>query len=345
MRWLSLIVAGSLTAAIIAACTDDPDVGAGGGASDAGRDVTRPIGTTDATVAPKDATLVEDATMLEDARAPIDGGSCPEPSEDPPSEVKTRTPDVTSAVAAAHAVRPDLGYIAKLRSEYASGDGPYVRPFKTDTGYDLVLVRGDGDCPAGCTIHEYWYFEVTSGPGGFTAKEVGHYVPNVDGPRCDPDAGTPMWNTPPKPNCIDAGAGIPDYAGKRAFCISGVLGTCDGQTPTTRIVTADLSQVSGDAGFGTLTLHGIGSAAIDDRPFDAVFGKTGVFVRLEEKTGTGACIDTLHLEIDISFSGQSGNGTIRLETTHTTSCTDALSPPYCKAATQFKVVASSVSSP
>lgn len=340
MRWLVLFTFASLIGAACNQVSSDA-----GNSVDAGPDVANPAVVGEVTDADADADVID---VSADVFVPvIDGGSCPEPSPGPPTEVTTRTPELTAAVAAIHALRPDLAYIQLLRSEYTIGgqapvgDGPYFRAFKTDTGYDIALVRGAGDCAAGCTIHEYWYFEVaTQSDGGFTVMPVGHYDPGADHDQsCSPDAGTPMWNIPPAPNCFDAGSGIPDFSGTRSFCASGSIGTCDSNSLTTRIITADITQKVDDAGHGTLTLHGTGSADLDDKTFDATITQGAIHVFIQDMTGTGQCIDTRSLTIQLAFTKKSANGTIDLDTTHTTSCPDSGVPPYCKASTSFRIVA------
>ncbi len=97
--------------------------------------------------------------------------------------------DVIDAVLAAH---PELADITRIYAPGTFPDGSFVYAFATPDGFMLAFVRGGGDCPAGCTEHEYWYFQTDS---SCAPELVGHFDPSSAN-GCPDDAGTPMWTVP-----------------------------------------------------------------------------------------------------------------------------------------------------
>jgi hypothetical protein len=65
------------------------------------------------------------------------------------------------------------------------GDGPTICVYADEVQWHWVLDDASGDCPAGCTEHDYWYFTTTG--AGETA-----FVERYDNPN-DP---VPAWLTP-----------------------------------------------------------------------------------------------------------------------------------------------------
>ncbi|MBI2391996.1 MAG: hypothetical protein HYV09_20560 [Deltaproteobacteria bacterium] len=94
------------------------------------------------------------------------------------------------AIDAAYAAMPSLKDITVLYDpEKVMSDGSFVHAFqKPDGGFAIVFKRGGGDCPAGCTENEYWYFETDA---ACATKQVGHYLPTW-GSGCVNVVGAPL---------------------------------------------------------------------------------------------------------------------------------------------------------
>jgi hypothetical protein len=70
----------------------------------------------------------------------------------------------------------------------AAGDWPNVYPLQRPGGRTYLFRAAGGDCPAGCTINEYWYYRFSWGKPEF----VGYWDPSLDP--------TPDWWTEAKAN-------------------------------------------------------------------------------------------------------------------------------------------------
>ena len=68
-------------------------------------------------------------------------------------------------IQAVYALQPDLVDITAIHdATKPTLDGSFIYAFrKDDGGFALVFKRGGGDCPAGCTLNEYRYFETDDG--------------------------------------------------------------------------------------------------------------------------------------------------------------------------------------
>jgi hypothetical protein len=109
---------------------------------------------------------------------------------------------LAGVIAQVHAGWPQLGDVQRVyqpRAGRIGGDGSYVYAFAGASGFALVFRRGGGDCPAGCTENEYWYF-VTDDT--CTARQVGHYRAAWATGTCLSAAGAPLWGLPSPPDPV-----------------------------------------------------------------------------------------------------------------------------------------------
>lgn len=118
---------------------------------------------------------------------------------------------LADVIAAIHALEPPLADIAAIYTPAGgTGDGNFIYAYaRADGGFDVVLKRGKGDCAAGCTDNEYFYFSTdeTCRP-----KRVGHYRAawGADSGACLKVEGEPMWNHPPAADSLLVCAQQPD---------------------------------------------------------------------------------------------------------------------------------------
>ena len=148
-----------------------------------------------------------------------------------------------------------------------------------DGGFAVVLYRGGGDCPAGCTEHEYWYFGTDA---SCAPVQAGHYLPTdgySDGGGCLQMDGAPMWATPPPPDPTTVCGQSPpveDISGTYQLCATGDYFRCatQGGDPPVAIpgaLTMIVAQDAADPTKGTVTVNGTGYALVDGVALDAAF--------------------------------------------------------------------------
>ena len=80
----------------------------------------------------------------------------------------------------------------------ATTDGSFIYAYDVGVlGFDVVFKRGLGDCPAGCTENEYWYF---STDGACQPVSAGHYHAAWGTGSCLMVDGAPLWGRPTPPD-------------------------------------------------------------------------------------------------------------------------------------------------
>jgi hypothetical protein len=107
---------------------------------------------------------------------------------------------LSGVIAQVHAAWPQLGDVHRLyqpRAGRIGGDGSAVHAFAGPRGFALAFRRGGGDCPAGCTENEYWYFTTDE---RCAAAQVGHYRAGWESGTCLSTAGAPLWGVPAAPD-------------------------------------------------------------------------------------------------------------------------------------------------
>lgn len=105
---------------------------------------------------------------------------------------------LNDVVTTIHEKWPQLADIVDVYDPSRLGDGSYIYAFAAADSFQLVLKRGRGDCPAGCTENEYWYFATDA--SSCTPKAVGQYSFARGGPNCIATTGEPMWGVPEAPS-------------------------------------------------------------------------------------------------------------------------------------------------
>lgn len=105
---------------------------------------------------------------------------------------------LADVIAAIHVLEPSLADIVAIYAPAGgTGDGRFIYAYaRADGGFDVVFKRGKGDCAAGCTDNEYFYFSTDE---ACRPKKVGHYRAawGADSGACPQVEGEPMWNHPP----------------------------------------------------------------------------------------------------------------------------------------------------
>ena len=167
-----------------------------------------------------------------------------------------------SVVDAIHAQHPELDDIINLWME-PSIDGSFVYAFATpDGGFAIVMKRGGGDCPAGCTDNHYFYFLTD---GACAPADAGKYDP-VAGPTCLTDSGKARWGLPKAPPLsVVCGDHAPhDISGTHLVHAEGHVDACtDNQgsaTPYAGCLTLVIAQDPQNLAAGTVQLLGTADA-------------------------------------------------------------------------------------
>lgn len=236
---------------------------------------------------------------------------------------------------AIHAAHPELADIATIYDPApgAIGDGSFVYPFALpDGGFAIVFKRGGGDCPAGCTENEYWYFRTDA---ACVPSSVGHYHPTF-GPKCITIDGSPMWATPNAldPASICAADLTPqDVSGTYALCADGKRTACTDKAgaesfvPIASALTMTIAQRAGDRSKGTVTLAGTGHPLIDGVPLDATFERRRFDAKLDFSNLPAECPRQYQIEVRYDFEGIAIPGHLHLFETMTLACPGSA---YCK---------------
>lgn len=231
--------------------------------------------------------------------------------------------------------RPDLADVSELYrpDPDSSGDGSFVYAFRRpDGGFAVVLKRGDGDCPSGCTINDYWYFETGE---SCAVLEVGES--HRDFEHCmEPDQ-LPRWGIPraavPSEIC-DADLSAQDLSGSYSIVTCGHVNACwDGKEPpqsaplpaTLRLV---IEQDAEDLSRGTVMLDGTGEPLLDGQAFDATFERRKLKIDYEYSNLPANCVEQWSLEFEYDFEGL-GRRQLLFNFTHTPECAEE-PDDYCK---------------
>jgi hypothetical protein len=201
---------------------------------------------------------------------------------------------LASAVAAAQALRPELADITEIFQPDGRRQDRVIQAFARDDGFALAFSRGSGDCPAGCTIREYWYFE--TGPGCLP-REVGRYYVNREG-LCTRVDGLALWQAPP-PEDPGTTCGLADEPGSilggHVLMVRGEQATCDARGVESRkpfLGRLNATVVRTDRWRGTVTLTGSGVPRLDGRAMAAVFFRRAVVAKRSTSSTPGLCSES-----------------------------------------------------
>jgi hypothetical protein len=238
-------------------------------------------------------------------------------------------------IAAVHQGWPDLADVTEFYRADSNrlGDGSFIYAFTNGAGFALAFKRGGGDCPAGCTENEYWYFvtDVACAPA-----MVGHYSAGWATGNCLTTSGKPMWGVPkpPDPATVCGADNTPGpLSGVYNFKATGSRVACtekagdEPQVSVTSSLMLSVAQIAGDLSRGTVTVQGTGHPLIDGQPIPAVFTRRRFTATRELNNLPAMCIDQSTLQIQHDFeSGLPG----RLEFFEVRSLNCPPSQAYCK---------------
>ena len=213
-------------------------------------------------------------------------------------------------IEAVYAIRPDLVDITRIYSPGAFPDGSFIYAFASPGGFRLVFVRGGGDCPAGCTEHEYWYFQTGA---SCVPTQTGQFHPNysTNDSGC-PMYGAPMWAVPPASDPImvcGADNAAQDISGSYTLCVNGISYSCDPKGASAGIpfhsVKLTVAQNAGDLSKGMVTLSGTGVSRVDGAPLNATFVRRRFNAALQYSNLPSKCPDEYSVSISVDFEGYS----------------------------------------
>ncbi len=246
-------------------------------------------------------------------------------------------------IAAVHQGWPALADVTELYRDDPNrlGDGSFIYAFANGTGFALVFRRGGGDCPAGCTENEYWYFVTDA---ACAPTQVGHYGADWGAGSCLMTSGHPMWGIPgpPPPGVVCGADNTPtQLGGVYNFRATGTRTACtekagsEPQFSVTLSLTLSVAQVAGDLSRGTVTVEGTGHQLIDGQPIPATFTRQRFTAAREMSNLPSTCIDQFSIQIQHDFeSTQPG----RLEFFEVRSLNCPPSQEYCKGAIGLDLV-------
>jgi hypothetical protein len=182
--------------------------------------------------------------------------------------------DVLAAIRAANPALADV--LIVYNPATATTDGSFIYAYDVGVlGFDVVFKRGMGDCPAGCTENEYWYF---STDGTCQPVSAGHYHATWGTGSCLTVDGAAMWGqpTPPDPLTVcgeDNGArdlrGVYDVHGIGQLTPCSLTAT--GATAVDAQMKLLIAQDPQDLSTGTVTFSLTGDPLVDGVPLPASF--------------------------------------------------------------------------
>ncbi|HEY5372580.1 MAG TPA: hypothetical protein VIK01_02800 [Polyangiaceae bacterium] len=241
---------------------------------------------------------------------------------------------LADAIAQVRALRPDLSDVTELymSNPQVGGYGSYIAAFTAaDGGFALVFKRGTGDCPAGCTQNDYWYFETDA---ACRIQAVGE---THDSAPCTPVDQQPRWGIPaavaPRYLC-GADLSPVQLSGDYDLVTCGSATACslpgEQQSPRPLPSTLSLSiqQDPADLSRGTVTLGGTGEPLLDAQPLAATFDRQSFAVHLAYSNLPAACSEQWQLDLTYDFEGF-GPRKLHLVQTRTPDCKNAPAA-YCK---------------
>jgi hypothetical protein len=242
---------------------------------------------------------------------------------------------LSEVIAVIRELRPDLVDVVKLYEPDPErvGDGSFIYAFRrADGGFAVVFKRGGGDCPAGCTINDYWYFETSA---ACAVAEIGEA--HRDFEHCmEPDQ-LPRWGIPraaqPSEIC-DADLSAQDISGNYELIACGHVNACwDGKapsesTPLPSPLPLRIRQDPEDLSHGTVMLDGTGEPLLDGHVFDATFERRSFRVMAEYTNLPATCVEQWSLQLEYDLEGF-GRNQLNFSMVHTPDC-QGHPDDYCK---------------
>jgi hypothetical protein len=241
-----------------------------------------------------------------------------------------------SVVDAVWILQPSLADIQRIDSSEYGFDGDFIYAYsEASGGFALIFQRGSGDCPSGCTAHEYWYFETddTCSPQG-----VGHYSSAWTDGNCIAVEGTPLWNEPPALDPVNVcGADKSAQNMSGTYTLQGVgdeiaCTAAKGDEPrVSKTVSLQMivAQDAQDLSKGTVTFTGIGNTAVDGHAIPATFLRRRFTASQDTSNLPSTCPEDTTLSVSFDFEGASLSE-LRFTEMRSLSCPESGYSDYCK---------------
>jgi hypothetical protein len=227
-----------------------------------------------------------------------------------PGSGECKGTSLADTIEAVRQLRPDLSDVTELYAPdpERGGDGSFIYAFaKPDGGVALVFKRGDGDCPAGCTINDYWYFE-TGADCAVEALGEAHR----DFEHCMQPDQLPRWGIPraalPSEIC-GTDLSPENLNGHYSITTCGTALACafSGEKPSERALPAriglTIAQDAADLSRGTVTLDGTGETTLDGLAFEATFERRSFTVDSSYQNLPEDCSLTWNARLAYDFEG------------------------------------------
>lgn len=324
LRRASLLAVSLGSCLGLATCGDDPaDTGGKGqeAAVDAAKNGTTPATEVDAAADSSSPGAAAPGSAIHDLAAK-GAGAC-------------ASKTLQSVVDTAAALQPAVASIWQIYPAQPSSDGSFVFAFaRTDGTFALVFKLGGGDCPAGCTENEYWYFDVDA---SCSPRQVGHYSAKWSTGNCLAVVGEPMWGLPAAPDPIHvcgASLGPQDVSG--TFTVHGVGNAIactaakgsEPQVAVDKVLQMVVVQDPTDLGKGTVTITGTGSPGVDGQAIPASFVRRRFTATRTLDNLPSTCFEQSSLDIGFDFEGIVP-GVLRFAEVRYLDCASG-SSDYCK---------------
>lgn len=234
------------------------------------------------------------------------------------------------------ALRPDLNDVTTLYAPDPDrgGDGSYKYAFvKPNGGFAVVVKRGSGDCPSGCIVNDYWYFETGV---GCEVQEIGEAHRGGDG--CMQADQLPRWGIPraalPSEIC-DADLSPQDLRGTYFITTCGQSSSScfgdkekDGGQPLPAAITLTIYQ-DPVMSHGVIIFDGTEQPGLDGVPIEGKFERLKVTALIETSNLPSTCPEQSSLDFEYDFEGL-GARRLRFNRSSTPDCVNA-PDNYCKA--------------
>lgn len=236
-------------------------------------------------------------------------------------------------IAVVHEGWPAVKDIQRIYSDQQLGDGSFIYAFVAADGFDLAFKRGGGDCPAGCTENEYWYFATDS---ACAPSQVGHYSAAWATGNCLMTVGQPMWGLPNPPDPVNVCGsdnrpadlnGVYKFRGmgKKIACTA--LAGAEPQVSVDLPLTITVAQLPSDLTKGTVVIQGSGYDHVDGKAIDATFTRRRFSATVPQTNLSSTCMDSYSVDVQYDFeSGAAG----RLHVFEVKTIDCQTSQAYCK---------------
>ncbi len=229
-----------------------------------------------------------------------------------------------------YALHPELSDITAIYNPaVVTIDGSFIYAFAKDGGFALVFKRGGGDCPAGCTLNEYWYFQTDD---NCNVVQVGHL--DLTQQSCIPTDQQALWG---QPSLVPSGyCGVSDAPedlnGTYDVAACGTQGPCSLDAkgvaiPVMQWLRIVILQDPENPSTGTVTFVDPTLPEIDGTPMVATFKGRSFSATLSMSNLPANCIDQRTISFDYDFDNY-GQSQLTVNLVQTPNC--ATPGNYCK---------------